>query len=285
MQPLNEEQLNLVRKEVDRQDIHLRHLAIDLVDHICCEIEELIYQGLKFQEAFNIVMNTIGTDGLQQVQKDTLFLTDKKYRFMKNSMKITGVAGMILLAFGALLKIQHFPGANILTILGFFLMIVIFFPVSMMVMRKESKQLERPLTYLTALIGGLSIMFAILFKVMHWPGASYMFTLGYGLLGLVFLPLFATNLIKGTTDKGLKQIYRIGALSLFFCLAGGWSKFNHSPGALLFLFIGSLGFTSVFFPLYVFKEFKEFRKIEPRFIFLCVGLVYFNLFNLLLAVR
>jgi cation transport ATPase len=227
----------------------------------------------------------IGTEGLQQVQKDTLYLTDKKYRNMKNTMKLSGVAGMALMAFGALFKIQHYTGSAVLITLGFVLMIAVFFPISMMVMRKESSQLKRPIIYLSALTGGIAVMMAVLLKVMHWPGANVMFIAGYGLTGIVFLPFFVSKLIQDTTDKGLRKIYILGASSFFLCLAGGLAKFTHFPGAFPLLILGSLGLTAFFFPLYVAKEFKGFTRLEPRFIFLCIGIIYFNMFNLLLAVR
>ncbi|MHC1707353.1 MAG: hypothetical protein AB9842_07500 [Bacteroidales bacterium] len=285
MHYLSEDQVNLVRKEVDRQDIHFRHLAADLTDHICCEIEELICRGKMFQEALPEVLGIIGSDGLQQVQKDTLYLTDKKYRNMKNTIKVAGVAGMALMAFGALFKIQHYPGAAVLIVLGFFLMIAVFFPISMMVLRKESSQMQRPAIYFSALTGGIAVMMAVLLKVMHWPGANLMLIIGYGSTGLLFLPLFVSKLIRETTDKGLRNIYILGASSFFLCLAGGLAKFLHYPGAFAMLILGSLGLTAVFFPLYVLKEFKGLTKVEPRFIFICIGIIYFNMFNLLLAVR
>ena len=283
MYSLNEEEVSLIRKEVDRQDIHLRHLAFDLVDHISCEIEEMIAQGRSFQEAYRTVLQTIGIDGLDQIQKDTLYLTDKKYRIMKNSMKISGVAGMALLSFGALFKIQHYPGADLLIVTGFLLLGAVFFPISMMVMRKESQQLERPMIYLTALIGGLAIIFAILLKVEHWPGASPIFITGYALLSLVFLPLILISLLKSSLQKSQRITYIMGAVSLFLCLVGTCAKFNHWPGAFITLILGSIGLTTVFFPLYSLTSYQSSQKLEPRFIFIVIGLLYFNLFNLLLA--
>jgi hypothetical protein len=283
MDSLNQNLVDLVRREVDRQDIHFSHLADEMVDHISCEIEYLLIQGSTFQDAYSKVMGIIGPDGLQELQKETLYMIDKKYRFMKNSMKITGVAGMALLAFGALFKIQHFPGGDILFVAGFFLLGALFFPVSILVLQKESKQLERPLIYVSALIGGLALIFAIMLKVMHWPGANPLCFLGYAMLGLLFLPLLLFRQLKNTMDKHLWYIYILGAVSLFFCLAGTCFKFNHFPGAYILLLAGSLGFTALFFPLYALKEFKGFHKVEPRFIFMCIGIVYFNLFNLLLA--
>jgi len=285
MYQLSHEQVNLIRKEVERQDIHFRHLAHDLVDHLCCEIEEMLLRGMPFQQALHEVRQLIGTDGLQELQKDTLYLTDHKYRFMKNTVKFAGVAGMALLAFGIFFKLQHWMGGNILLVLGFLLVGGLYFPLSMVVMRKEYQQLDRPLIYFTAMIGGLAIIFAVLLKVVHWPGANILFLTGYSSLGLLFVPLLVYNLLKTTSDAALKQIYIVGAVFFFFCLAGGLFKLLHYPGAMVMLVIGSLGFTAVFFPMYVLKTFKVDIKVEPGFILLCIGIIFFNFFKLLMALN
>ena len=283
MERLTTYQVDQIRQEVARQEIYVGHLFQELTDHLCCATEDWLRQGLSFEEAVNRVYQEVGLSGLQQIQKDTLYLTDNNYRLMKNSMKMTGTAGMVLLAFGALFKIQHLPGANIMMILGFIILGAIFFPVSLLVMRKETKQLSKPVVYLSAMIGSLSIIFGIQLKVLHWPGFYVLILVGYALLCLVFIPLFLSELLKTTKDNALKNSYIVGAVALFLCLAGSCFKFNHYPGSLPILAAGSLLLSGIFFPMYVFSAFKGMKKVEPRFIFLCIGLVYFNMFNLLLA--
>ncbi len=54
----------------------------------------------------------MGSRRLKEIQEETLYAVDTKYRFMKNTMKISGVAGTIMFGFAALFKIQHWPGAG-----------------------------------------------------------------------------------------------------------------------------------------------------------------------------
>ena len=51
-------------------------------------------------------------------------------------------------------------------------------------------QKMRQITYIAGLVAMGLILTGSVFKVMHWPGASIMFVLGYGTLCLIFLPLF-----------------------------------------------------------------------------------------------
>jgi hypothetical protein len=60
----------------------------------------------------------MGLRRLKEIQEETLYAVDTKYRFMKNTMKISGVAGTVLFGFAALFKIQHWPGAGQMMTLG-----------------------------------------------------------------------------------------------------------------------------------------------------------------------
>ncbi len=285
MYPLNQQQVELIRQEVLRQDIHLGHLVDELVDHLCCDIEEMIWEGSDFQQAYQRVMEKVKDDGLQQIQKDTLFITDKSYRIMKNAMKITGVAGMALIAIGIVLRIEHLFPASIFLTAGFFLLVPIFFPVSVMVLRKESKDPGMPLIYLTALIGGLLLMIAVLLKVMHWPGANPAFIAGYGTLSLGLIPALLVHKLKRNPESKVRAVYILGVVAFFFCLVGMCFKVLHYPGARVILTFGTLLLTAVFYPVYSYRNLFKGEFTDPRFLFFTIGIFYFNLLNLLLAVR
>src|SRR6266540_2195145 len=125
---LTHKHLELITADVSRADISYSHLKYDLIDHICCDLENEMGHGLPFEKAYEMVKKRIGLRGLQQIQEDTLSLIDKKYRIMKNTMKIFGVVSTILMSFGALFKIEHWPGAGVMLVLGFFLLCFVFLP-------------------------------------------------------------------------------------------------------------------------------------------------------------
>ncbi len=104
---LTDEQVTIVTKDVENEGINYSHLMIDLVDHVCCDVEERMNQGISFSQAYEQVKKEFGIKGLRHIQKDTLMLIDKNYRIMKNSMKTIGVISLALMAFGALFKIMH----------------------------------------------------------------------------------------------------------------------------------------------------------------------------------
>jgi len=284
MYSLNESQIRLIRQEVSRQEVSLGHLADDLIDHICCEIEYRMANPRDFDLVYRDILSEIGHTGLQKIQFDTLYLIDKNYRLMKNTMKIAGVVSMAFIAFGSLFKIMHYPGANILFIAGFSVLGLAFFPSALLIMKKESNHQSHTMMYGAALLGGIALMAGILFRVMHWPESTTIMTAGYIMLTVVFLPLLLVNLFHETEDSNLRYAYAFGAGSLFISTIGFILKLNHMPGAAVLLLLGSVGLTTVFLPWYSHLMYLKKGRFENSFLFLCTGVMYFILFNLLLSV-
>ncbi|HRW62659.1 MAG TPA: hypothetical protein P5132_04190, partial [Bacteroidales bacterium] len=84
------DQFQIVERDVQNEGITFSHLEYDLLDHVCCDIEDRMSGGLSFDDAYNSVKSDIGIQGLRRVQEETLLLINKKYRMMKKSMKTLG---------------------------------------------------------------------------------------------------------------------------------------------------------------------------------------------------
>ncbi|MCK7540411.1 MAG: hypothetical protein MZV63_60715 [Marinilabiliales bacterium] len=119
--------------------------------------------------------------------KKTLYAVDTKYRNMKNTMKISGIAGTVLLGFAALFKIMHWPGAGIMLMLGGFILAFIFMPSALTVLWKETHNTRRLFLYVSAFISGMLFITGVVFKMQHWPGAGNYPELR-GTLRVVLLP-------------------------------------------------------------------------------------------------
>ena len=63
---------------------------------------------------------------------------------MKNTMKISGIAGTVLFGFAALFKIQHWPGAGVMMTLGAVILAFVFLPSALGVLWKETHN-KKPL--------------------------------------------------------------------------------------------------------------------------------------------
>ncbi|MBI9067627.1 MAG: hypothetical protein JEZ09_10070 [Salinivirgaceae bacterium] len=279
---LNEEQVGLISSDVENEGINYSHLSYDLIDHICCDIESHMSQGISFNQAYSKVKEEFGIKGLRQIQQDTLMLIDKNYRIMKKSMKMIGVLAMSLMAFGALFKIFHWPGAAPMLAISFFFTTLVFFPTLLYVMYKEVNQKKQGLLYLTAFIGGAAFMTGVLFKIMHWPEGDLLIFFGIILISFLLIPMIIILRVKKLSIN--RSVFLTGLISLMVFLFGFIFKMQHWPGANILKIFGSVLLIMVFIPLFYYKEIRKSDKMRVDFIFGIIALTYFIVLSFLLAI-
>lgn len=109
---------------------------------------------------------------------------------MKKSVYITGISCAILMLFGCVFKVMHWPGAGPMIIASVLLFCFWFLPAGLM-NNYESLPLRKMKTlHVVSFIVFSVCMMGVLFKVMHWPGASVFLLLGILLPFIVFLPMY-----------------------------------------------------------------------------------------------
>ena len=280
---LTEKQLELVTNDVENEGINFSHLKFDLIDHICCTVESYLNQGIAFTQAYDLVKKEFNIRGLRQIQQDTLMLIDKNYRIMKKSMKMISVLAMALMAFGALFKIEHWPGASLMLTLAFFATVAVFFPTLLYVMYKEVNQKKQASIYIVAGLSGILFMAGVLFKIQHFPGAALLIFSGLGSLALILLPLII--ILKAKTSTISKTVFTLGILSLLVFLIGMILKIEHWPGAMMLLTVGSSALALLFVPAYYKLEVAKSEKPDANFIFGIIALSYFIIFSFLLSMN
>jgi hypothetical protein len=275
MYELSIKNINYLAGEVRNSGITYSHLLDDLIDHVCCDVEYEMKQGLPFEKAYEKVKQKIGIEGLQHIQDDTLYLIDKNYRTMKKTMRIFGVLAPILMAFGGLFKIMHWPTAGILLVLGFFFMTCFFLPSAIYVSYKEISQRTRKWTHIIGFFGVFFLAISFLLKIMHWPGAGFALLGGAFFTCFIFLPLLLLHKLKETGSIIPKYIYVIAFIGFIAQLVGFSFKIMHWPGAGMLLFLGIILFVFIAIPLYVFKRYKESNNIEGSFIYIILAIAWF----------
>jgi hypothetical protein len=265
-------QVQFIKTEVSRADVSLSHLPYDLIDHICCDIENTMNEGLPFEKAYEAVKKKIGIRGLQQIQEDTLFLIDKKYRIMKNTMKIFGVIAPILMAVGGLFKIEHWPGAGVMVTLGFFLLTFVFLPSAIYVSYREVSNKTKLFLHLSGFLAGFFFAVSFLFKIQHWPWASYiMFAAVIASIG--FIPALFISQVKLAESNTKKIALILGLIGSLAYLTGFYFKIQHWPGASLISLGGDVLLLVIAFPMYMFAHYKNREIVSSRFIFILFAVV------------
>jgi uncharacterized membrane protein (DUF106 family) len=285
MVELSYKHIEVIKNEVCNAGITYSHLQYDLIDHICCDIENEMQKGLAFEKAYSEVKQKFSLDGLQKIQEETLLLIDKKYRIMKTTMKIFGVIAPILIAFGTLFKIEHWPGASILLTIGFFLLTFVFLPSTVYVSYREVSNGTRKFAHIAGFLAGFLVSISFLFKIQHWPGTAFLMLAGILVVELVFLPLIFWDKIKSATTANQRMMYALGWLGAFIYLAGFLFKVNHWPGASVLLLSGALIFLVIAFPFYVYAKYKDEEKVNVNFIFITVAVVWIVLPTMLISLN
>jgi hypothetical protein len=261
--------------EVRKAGITYSHLQDELIDHICCDVEQEMQCGLSFEKAYAKVRDKVGIGGLERIQEDTLYIIDKKYRIMKNTMKISGMIAPILLVLGTILKILHLPVAGIMMVAGFVTLSFVFLPSALYVSYKEVSNRTRKWTHIIGFLGIFFTSLGFLFRIQHWPGTAVLLMAGFFLVICIFLPMVMVNRLRDKTESIPGINYVVGIVGLILSLAGFYFKVMHWSGSGILMISGLILLFFIAFPAYVLKAYKGNQYITGSFVFLVVALVWF----------
>jgi hypothetical protein len=123
---------------------------------------------------------------------------------MKTSVYYTGITCSILMLIGCMFKVMHWPGANILLMLSVFTFCFGFLPIALMNSYKAQISSKYKTLHVVAYLVFAFCMMGVLFKVMHWPGASIFLLIGLPLPFVLFLPVYL-NATKDEKKEGNKN--------------------------------------------------------------------------------
>jgi len=273
MSELSVRNIELISNDIRMHDISFSHLADDLIDHVCCDVEDEMQKGYAFPEAYRRVMLKIGAGRLMEVQKETLYAVDKKYRIMKNTMKISGIAGTIIFGLASLFKIQHWAGAAIMMTIGAFILSLVFLPSALNVLWKETHNKGRLFLLVSAFLTGFFFICGTLFKIQHWPVAGYLLSLSLLSAALLFVPAVLAFLFRDPEKRRFRPVCIFASLGFVLYIAGFLFKIQHWPLATILTVVGTLILGFVVFPWFTVLSWKDEQNINSRFLFTVIALV------------
>jgi hypothetical protein len=271
MPELSLHDIDQICRDISRQEITFSHLLEELIDHVCCDVEYEMHQGLDFTDAYKKVREKIGSRGLEKVQEETLYAVDTKYRIMKNLMKISGVTGAVLFGIAALFKIQHWPMASVMMTLGGMILVCAFLPSALVVLWKETHSTKRIMLFISAFLTGACFIAGALFKVNHWPFAGTILTVGAFTGIVLFIPSLLFSRLKDQENKVKRPVYIIGTAGAILFIAGFLFKIQHWPFATVFMITSLILLCIIAIPWYTILTWKEESHVNPMFIFLVIG--------------
>ena len=167
-------------------EVHNASLSVDLVDHICCMVEERVELGMKLEKAENEVFKEMGEVQLKAIDLETKILTQNKLT-MKKRTKIIGFIAFILLITGFTLKMFHLPGAGVIWGIGVLTAAFGFFLFSLIDRFSYEKSSLMKTVTIIGYIGSVLLIVGLGLVLLKWPVAVYLAESGSVLLLIYFI--------------------------------------------------------------------------------------------------
>jgi hypothetical protein len=202
MYPLTDDQIDYIHNDLRARGVEREDLQLNLLDHICCVIEHELETGGDFKSFYNELIRRFYRKELREIEDETtLLLTFKHYYAMKKTMIVSGLLTTLGFLAATIFKFNHWPGTNVLFVLGFAMFALLFLPLLFILKMKERPERKNKAILSIGMLLGMTAIISVLFKIMHWPGAFVMML--SALCGLVFLfvPIYFFSGIRNPASK------------------------------------------------------------------------------------
>ncbi len=213
---LSIENIETIEKEVELSGISFSHLSDDLIDHICCDVENQMQNGILFEKAFKSVKEKIGVEGLKRIEDQTILFINQNYIIMKKALNVLSIFSAALVIISGLFKILHFPGASILLNLAFMGLLFGFIPLLFLTRNKEDKERKQVWVNISGYLTATVFLLSLLWAMMYWPGKSWLVLLSWILIIAFFLPAYISTVLKEKNNE--KRFTHIGVILLIVFL-------------------------------------------------------------------
>lgn len=125
-----------------------------------------------------------------------------------------------IILMGTIFKALHFPGANILILVGLSSTTFAFMPIALNLLLKATNDKLLKFVYIAGFISFGVDFIGMIFKIFHWPGASIFMIIGLPLPFVLFLPAYMTYHNK----RKLKTDMKFFGILLFMVYLGVFSS-------------------------------------------------------------
>jgi len=133
---------------------------------------------------------------------------------MKQKLYILGVVAALIISAGAILKVNHWPGASILLVTGTLILVFLFLPAALIDNYKAEGNSENKALYIVTYLTCFVVFVAMLFKIMHWPLAGLWLTIALPFPYVVFLPVFLVVTSKNKNFNIYNTVFVLILLAL-----------------------------------------------------------------------
>lgn len=217
MYTLADEQIEFILNDIRQNGIETEDLQLNLLDHICCILEQEMNTAADFEPCYRRVIRQFYKRDLSEIEKETQqLLAFKNYYAMKKMMIIAGVISGAAFVAGSVLKIMYWQGASLLLIIGVLMLSFFFLPLLVLLKTREADTLRSKLILTLGAVVAILYSLATLFAVMRWPGATPLWMTTVSISAFVLVPAyFFTGIRKPET-----KVNTIVTTLLMICATG-----------------------------------------------------------------
>lgn len=221
MAVLDKHQVDQIHDLLVSYGVTYEALQIDLLDHICCMVEQKMDNDLNFDESLSLSIEKFGLSKLAEIQEATIYLLTIKLRKMKKTTGILGIIFSLFVIIGVLFKTLHLPGAAIMTIIGVAIVSILVLPLMAYSEITKTQGKTNRWTTFSGYFATILLGIGTLFKLNHWPFGTILVDLGAALFVFVFVPLFTIKNYKTDENKIFaiaKSLLIIAATFMFWAI-------------------------------------------------------------------
>lgn len=199
---LTNEHIDFILADIQKDGVRTEDLQYELLDHICCIIENEIDATTDFYSFYGEIRSRFCKTNLGEIQEERdKLITFKNYYVMKNTLKIAGLSSAFLTISGAILKTYHLPGAGIAILSGGLVFSLLFLPLMIALKFKdEAKQVDKWVFSIGFFIA-IVMTIGVLFKIMHWPYATILMSSSLSIFIFGYVPLYYLSRIRRAEEK------------------------------------------------------------------------------------
>ena len=137
---LSDDQIEFVRRDILKRGIQNEALQQDLLDHICCVVENELADTGDFETFYKQRIKHFYVKELKEIEEETNALLNFKHFYrLRKIMLVSGGTATIFLVIALLLKFLYLPGVAISMVLGIVLLNFVFLPSLLTLKIKENK--------------------------------------------------------------------------------------------------------------------------------------------------
>jgi len=198
---ITESQIEYILNDIRRNGIDTEDLQLNLLDHICCILEQELKEDDDFERFYKKTVRQFYKKELREIEDETIaLLTFKNFYIMKKVMIVSGIFSAIMFLIGSVFKLMHMEGTIVFVLAAIFSFSFIFLPLVFLLKVKEAKNYSEKWIVSTGILTGILYCCSVLFALEKWQGRTVLWLSTVCVSLFLFIPVyFFTGIRKPET--------------------------------------------------------------------------------------